>query len=263
MPEMTEKEALDKLKSESAAVNKPSDINSLNPIKNNNPSDMSAGSAGSQRNTNQPDASDLDNSKAPAPGTGDTGAGLATDGRGKQKLDSEVKDHTSGPVTNDVNKGGPTSGTTAGVTGIAADKGAGYSADVLKKMNEPVRVKRLLGTEEIEVLATRSSMNIIDRNGRKLTVGLTVHLPVRIVGMNSAQEIEVVYPPYLPVTEEVPYYKDGKLVNADGSNYDGSTFKLNDSNKVINIHTNAAPETDSNVPKQQTLIVDAVKLERF
>lgn len=227
--------------------------------KGNSVSDMSNAAPGSQRNTNQPDIADLDDNSIPAPGTGDTAAGLASDGRGKQKIQGEITDRTSEMAP------GQTTGestTAIGATGIAARaKAAGIPKEIRDKMDKPVYVRRLHGTEEILVQANRATLSVIDRNGRRLEVGAVVNLPVRIIGLNSAQEVEVVYPPFIQQVEPVPTNEAGQLKNPDGSNYSGSLYKLNDSNVIVNVNTNEPPNMDE-MPKQQTLTVEAVKLER-
>lgn len=230
-------------------------------------SDMSSAQPGSQRNTNQADTSDMNNDKMPAPGTGDSGAGLASDGRGKQHLDAEIVDKTSGNP--DEGRAGGTTGDNTprtraiGSTGTRAlSQAAGIPKDIRDKMNEPVWVRRLHGTEEVLVQANRASVAIIDRNGRRLEVGGVVNLPVRIIGMNDADNIEVVYPPFIPTVEEVPTIDAGQLKNGDGSNYTGSTYKISENNEVVNAQTNEPPNMDE-MPRQERLTVAAARLERF
>jgi hypothetical protein len=228
--------------------------------KSNNASDMSASSAGSQRNTNQADSSDMDSNKIPAPGTGDTAGGLSADGRGKQHLDSEIVDRTSGNTQTTQASSSTSPSTTVGSTGIRA-KDFGVSKEIRDKMDEPVWVRRMHGTEEVLVQANRGTLRILDKNGRRLEIGNVVSLPVRIVGLYSADEVEVVYPPYIPVVEEVPTINEGQLKNADGSNYNGTLYTINDSNEVVDVNTKQPPNMDE-MPKQNTLTVASSQLDR-
>jgi len=193
-----------------------------------NVTDMSKGAPGSQRNTNLVDSAENEEGGMPAPGTGDTGAGLATDGRGRQHIKEKITDRES--TIEDVTKARAAdrktrglevteaNSTAIGASGIkAVQKQAGVSAEIREKMDEPVWVRRLIGTEEVLVQANRATVKVIDRNGRKIKIGDVVHLSVRVVGVYNASDIEVVYPPYVAVTDDAEAEKVQQTIHVNSS----------------------------------------------
>jgi len=106
----------------------------------------------------------------------------------------------------------------------SGDTGAGLAADgkdnagVVNKpsnVNASVTMKRLLGTEEIEVKVSRQSLRVVDKNGRKLEVGQVVNLKVKILSFGADNQVEVVYPPYVVVDKSVEAEQHTMTVKAD------------------------------------------------
>jgi len=139
----------------------------------------------------------------------------------------------------------PGSGDTA--AGLKAD-GKDVDASASNKSsdnNAPITLKRLLGTEEIEVKVSRQSLRVVDKNGRKLEVGQVVNLRVKIESFGPDNNVEVVYPPHVNEGPKLNDKKDG-LVTID------NRYKVVDG-KIVNV----AVET------QHKLTVKADKVERF
>jgi len=150
-----------------------------------------------------------------------------------------------------------TGDTAAGLKADGKDVSASAASNRPTDANVPVIMKRLLGTEEIEVKVSRQSLRVVDKNGRKLEVGQVVNLRVRILSFGPDNQIEVVYPPYINEGPKLNDKKDG-LVTID------DRYKVVDG-KIVNVADNKPYVVDSSVKveTQHKLTVKADKVERF
>jgi len=197
------------------------------------------------------------------PGTGDTAAGLKADGKDVNDNAGDMLNRDNDASRSETLPKGTdtkTSGTTAGRSGIHR---GGIRGGIRPLDDSPILTRRLMGTEELEVKISRQSLRVVDKNGRKLEVGQTVYIPVRILSFASGSEVEVVYPPYLHSTEVIPELNNQKdaMVNPEtGLPYVGMDYKIA-SGKVVNSKDGKEPDR-SEMPEQIVMVVKASNMER-
>jgi hypothetical protein len=152
------------------------------------------------------------------------------------------------------------------------DSGAGLKAD--GKDVDSAR-RRLLGTEEIVVYIEPVTRKIVDRNGRKIEIGTTVNLKARIIKFHGADKAEVLYPPYIPVSN-IPVWSsernrlENRLQDGDTSGepvgsgvaYEGYQYSYKDG-KVVDANGNEAKDEDFKKYKQEKLVVRTRDIEKF